>query len=197
MTHRSHFGVSVFLGLALAAALAADGVQDQITLKDGRIVTGTIVEESPAEVTLRTSGALRHYQRDFIRGIHYGGGGSDTDAASAALPPPTAAAANPLDLDLSRRYSVPVTEVQWVRRQGVADADLPMVFFIAAKASVLPGVVVDLRLKGWAWPDIERHFGLEPRRVYFVPGPVVPYPLLRASILWPFWLLQILTHARR
>jgi hypothetical protein len=86
-----------------------------------------------------------------------------------------------------------------VHRQGIVDADLPLVFFIAAKAEVPPGPVVRLRNSGLSWEEVEQHYNIEPRSVHFVPGPFVPIPspeLVRASILWPLWLLRIFTHGR-
>jgi hypothetical protein len=188
---------ALLLCLTLGAGLTA-ATLDRLTLKDGRVVAGTIVAEDGAQVTLRSQGASRKYGRDFIKRIQYGDGAeAQAPTTRPVLAPPPPAPAASLDLDLAQRYSVPVSEVQWVRHQGIADADLPMVFFVAASASVLPGQVVDLRLQGWAWDAIERHFGMEPKRVYFVPGPFLPVPLLRASILWPFWLLGALTHFHR
>jgi hypothetical protein len=188
---------AALLALALSAPLAlsaADGA-DRLILKDGRVLKGVIVAEDEKAVTLQTGGVEREYRRDFIRSIDYAP--SSAPGTVPALAPTPAAQASSLDLDLCQRYNVPLSEVQWVRRQGMADADLPLVFFIAASAQVLPGPVVALRKQGLSWEEIERHYGLEPRRVHFVPGPWVPYPVIEASILWPFWLLNILTHAHR
>jgi hypothetical protein len=51
-----------------------------------------------------------------------------------------------------------------------------MVFFVSSEAAVRPVQVVDLRLQGLSWREIEDHFGLDYRRVYYVGSPWVPYP---------------------
>ena len=111
--------------------------------------------------------------------------------------PTPSAKAQDLYQDLSQRYQVPVSEVLWVHRQGIVDADLPLVFFIAAKAEVTPGPVVRLHNSGLSWEEVERHYNIEPKSIHFVAGPFVPIPspeLVEASILWPLWLLRAITH---
>jgi hypothetical protein len=185
------------LALTLSGGLRADAGPgpDRLTLKDGRVIAGTIVQEDVKAVTLRSGSMEREYRRDFIRSIAYGE--TPPPATVPGLAPTPAARASSLDADLCQRYNVPLSEVQWVRRQGMADADLPLVFFVAATAQVVPGPVVALRKQGLSWEEIERHYGMEPKHVHFVVGPWVPYPVVEASILWPFWLLNILTHAHR
>ena len=187
---------AALLALTLAGGLRADAPgPDKLTLNDGRIVTGTIVQEDVKAVTLQSRGVEREYRRDFIRSIAYGQTSAPATVPGLAATP--SARANSLDEDLCQRYNVPLSEVQWVRRQGMADADLPLVFFVAANAQVVPGPVVALRKQGLSWEEIERRYGMEPKHVHFEVGPWVPYPVVEASILWPFWLLNILTHAHR
>ncbi|MBC7361794.1 MAG: hypothetical protein H5U06_05885 [Candidatus Aminicenantes bacterium] len=71
-------------------------------------------------------------------------------------------------LGISSYFGVPearVLEVQKIYR--LPDEELPVVFFIAARARVEPAVVMNLRLKGMSWWDISLHFGLTPE-VFFV-----------------------------
>ena len=171
------------LGLGLAGALKADPADDQLTLKDGRVVTGQVVEESQDSITLLVKGVTRHYKRDLVKKVAYGSGSAeapppDGEPAAATVPAgePAAKPAVSLDVDIAQRYQVPMTEVAWVRRQGITEADLPIVFFVAASAGITPGPVVRLRLEGWSWRDIERHYGMDPARIYYAPGPWVPYP---------------------
>jgi len=184
------------LCLGLSAALMADGADDQITLKDGRVISGQVTEESQDTITMQVKGVSRRYKRDLVKKVAYGSGSAeaaagapaeagqaeaapaaDADAAVAPVvaPRPTTPVGT-LDDDICRRYQVPLTEVRWVRRQGISESDLPIVFFVAASAGITPGPVVSLRLGGWSWKEIERHYGLDPERVRFEPGPWVAYP---------------------
>jgi hypothetical protein len=65
-------------------------------------------------------------------------------------------------------YRVPEKEVVIIRERRIPDQEIPVVLFIAARAKVAPGVVVNLRLRGKTWMDITLHFGLTPE-VYYVP----------------------------
>jgi len=53
-------------------------------------------------------------------------------------------------------------------RYGLLDEELPVVFFLAARAHVGPQAVIDLRLRKRSWLDIALHFGLSPE-IFFVP----------------------------
>jgi hypothetical protein len=75
-------------------------------------------------------------------------------------------------LGISNYYRVPEREVVVVRERGIHYNDLPVVFFIAARAHVAPGVIVDLRLGGMSWWDISVRYGIGPE-VYYVPTTVV------------------------
>ncbi len=71
-------------------------------------------------------------------------------------------------------FRVPEAEVLAVRdRYRVADEELPVVFFLAARAHVAPGVIVDLRLGGKGWFDIAVRYHLPPD-VFFVAVPAGP-----------------------
>lgn len=53
-------------------------------------------------------------------------------------------------------------------RYRLLDDELPVVYFLAARAHVGPQVVVDLRLGRRSWFDIAVHLGLSPE-IFFVP----------------------------
>jgi len=74
-------------------------------------------------------------------------------------------------------FRVQEKEVLVVRKRNIPDDELPVVFFLAARAKVAPGVIVDLRLGGKSWMDITAHYGLGPD-IYYVPlkrDPGPPY----------------------
>jgi hypothetical protein len=193
--------------LSLSPALAA---QDLVTLKNGQQIQGLVVDETQSQVSVQTQSGVQQISRARIQKIQInadnspssapaavGGGDDEPSQAAPSLAPTPSAQAQDLYQDLAQRYQVPVSEVLWVHRQGIVDADLPLVFFIAAKAEVTPGPVVRLHNSGLSWEEVERHYNIEPKSVRFVPGPFVPIPspeLVEASILWPLWLLRILTH---
>jgi len=190
----------------LGSALAA---QDLITLKDGRQIHGLVVDETQTQISVETPAGTKSYARDKILKIQINADNSPSSAPAQAAPddeplqsapsiaPTPSAKAKDLYDDLAQRYQVPLSEVMWVHRQGVVDADLPLVFFISAKAQVTPGPVVRLHNSGLSWEEVERHYNIEPKSVHFVAGPFVPIPspeLVEASILWPLWLLKAITH---
>ena len=53
-------------------------------------------------------------------------------------------------------------------RYHFADEELPVVYFLAARARVAPSVIIGLRAGRMAWFDIALRFGLSPE-VFFVP----------------------------
>ncbi|MBC7348473.1 MAG: hypothetical protein H5U05_00705 [Candidatus Aminicenantes bacterium] len=71
-------------------------------------------------------------------------------------------------LSVSSYFGVPEPRVVEIRQAyRLSDEELPVVFFIAARARVEPVAVINLRLKGMSWWDISLHFGLSPE-VFFV-----------------------------
>jgi len=187
--------VSFFFVLGLAAgSLWADA--DTVTLKDGRVLKGSIVEERSATVVMLVEGSRRSFGRDFIAKIAYGDGpdagagqasgppeGAEVpegaEAADQAGAPSTAVPAVPgedLLTALSVRYRVPVSDVAWVRAQGIPDADLPLVFMVAATARVVPRRVVKLYLEGLSWDQIEASFQMQPDGVYEQWDDGIDYP---------------------
>lgn len=71
-------------------------------------------------------------------------------------------------LSLGEYYQVPEREIVVIRDRHIPDYDIPVVLYIAQRAHVAPGVVVDLRLAGNSWMDITLRFGLGPD-IYYVP----------------------------
>lgn len=76
---------------------------------------------------------------------------------------------------VSNYYHVPEREVIVLRERRIRDDDLPVVLFIAQRASVAPATIVDLRLRGLSWWDISVRYGIGPE-VYYVPVRAVPGP---------------------
>lgn len=72
-------------------------------------------------------------------------------------------------LAVSNHYHVPGREVVAVRdRYRFRDEELPVIYFLAARARVKPAAVIDLRMSRMSWLDISLHFGLTPE-IFFVP----------------------------
>lgn len=185
----------LMLALALAWGTLRAAVpqpdDDTVTLKDGRVLHGQVVEESDDSVVVLVQGLQRKFGRSFIKKIVYGSGpaeasvtqqapmaaGAVEDApAPEAGTIPSAPPKGDLVADLSVRYRVPENDVIWVRRQGVSDADLPLVFMVAATAHVVPRAVVKLLRAGWSWDDIEEHYGMNAKYISYEPGPWAAYP---------------------
>jgi hypothetical protein len=56
-------------------------------------------------------------------------------------------------------YRVPARNVGVIAGRGIPDDELPVVFFLAARVGVAPGVIVDLRLGGTTWMHICLKYG--------------------------------------
>jgi len=65
-------------------------------------------------------------------------------------------------------FRVPEREVIVIRERRIPDEEIPVVLFLAARARVAPGVIIDLRFRGKTWMDITIHYGLSPE-IYYVP----------------------------
>lgn len=70
-------------------------------------------------------------------------------------------------LAIGDHYKAPEKEVVLVRKRGIPDDDLPVVFFLSKRAGVSPGVIIDLHLGGKSWMDITFHYGLT-AEIYYV-----------------------------
>ena len=75
---------------------------------------------------------------------------------------------NGFHLSVGEYYRVPEREVIVVRKRGIPDDELPVVFFLAGRARVAPGAIIDLRLGGMSWTDITLRYRLSPE-IYYVP----------------------------
>jgi hypothetical protein len=76
---------------------------------------------------------------------------------------------------ISEYYHVPEKEVVVIEERRIPEEELPVVFFIAGRAGVQPGVIVDMRLGGSSWYDISIKYGIFPD-VYYVPLDIDPGP---------------------
>lgn len=75
-------------------------------------------------------------------------------------------------LAVSDHYRVPGREVVATKeRYRFRDEELPVIYFLAARARVEPSVIIDLRIKGMSWLDVTFRYGLTPE-IFFVPVPV-------------------------
>ncbi len=72
-------------------------------------------------------------------------------------------------------YNVPERAVATIKKKGISDEELAVVFFIADRAGLKPAPVIELRDLKKSWLDITIHFGLSPE-IYYVPVTVDPGP---------------------
>ncbi|MBN1421258.1 MAG: hypothetical protein JXP34_20965 [Planctomycetes bacterium] len=61
---------------------------------------------------------------------------------------------------IGTHFHVAERDVIAIRTRKIPDDELPIVFHVAGRARVAPGLVVDLRLRGWSWMQVVAHFGL-------------------------------------
>ena len=72
-------------------------------------------------------------------------------------------------LAISDYYNVPPLHVVELReRYRCPDEDLPVVYFLAARAHVAPASIISLRVQQMSWLDIAFHFRLTPD-IFFIP----------------------------
>ena len=72
-------------------------------------------------------------------------------------------------LAVSDYYRVPGREVVATKeRYRLRDEELPVVYFLAARARVEPSVIIGLRIKGMSWLDVTFRYGLTPE-IFYVP----------------------------
>jgi len=69
---------------------------------------------------------------------------------------------------IGRNYSIPQQQVVYIHELRIPDEELPVVFFIADQAGVLPEEVANLRLAGYSWMDITLYYDLSPAIYYVV-----------------------------
>lgn len=78
-------------------------------------------------------------------------------------------------LGVSNYYHVPEREVIVVRERRIPDEEIPVVFFLASRARVAPGIIIEQRMSGMGWMDISLKLGLSPE-VFYVPVAYDPGP---------------------
>jgi hypothetical protein len=153
-------------GLLLAGeALRAD-VQDMVKLKDGSVFLGTITEEAKDYVVINSKGVSRKVSRDVILSTYIANPNDSQQAADVQEDN------REYDQELSSAYALPADEMVRLRRLGLAEDELPTIFFISSKARVHHQIIADLRLGGMAWVDIMGRYRLRPDILYFNAGPV-------------------------
>jgi len=64
-------------------------------------------------------------------------------------------------------YKVPEKQVVVVKKRGIPEDELPVVFYVAARSKLSASAIIDLRLEGKSWLDITLHCGLGPD-IYYV-----------------------------
>ncbi len=145
------------------AGAAATAPLDTVYLKDGSVLRGQVVDYRKDTVTLMANGVKRKLDSSLVARIVFAGAdsGSSAQAPAAEGSQAAQAPASPY-AGLAREYQVPVSEVLWIKNQGIGDKDLTRVLYIAAGAQVTPAAVVKLYQAGMTWREISRHFGLDP-----------------------------------
>ncbi len=65
-------------------------------------------------------------------------------------------------------YHAPPDQVNLCVQDRIPDEEQPVVFYVAQRAMVAPGVIIDLRAHGMPWIDILHRYRLSPR-IFFIP----------------------------
>jgi hypothetical protein len=75
---------------------------------------------------------------------------------------------------IGEHYRVPTREIVEIReRYAYPEEDLPVIYFLAARAHVEPSMIISLRGRRMSWLDIAFHYHLTPD-IFFVPVATVP-----------------------
>ena len=72
-------------------------------------------------------------------------------------------------LAIGSYFHAPPEQVAVVEQRHIPEEESPVVFFIAARAHVAPGVILDLRAGGMGWGAIAERYRLGPQ-VFYVPA---------------------------
>lgn len=78
-------------------------------------------------------------------------------------------------LSIGEHYQVEEKQIVVIRKQNISDEEMPVVFFLAKRAGVEPGVIVKLRISGKSWMEITADFGLT-AEIFYVPVSRDPGP---------------------
>lgn len=67
---------------------------------------------------------------------------------------------------VEKYYNITSEEVLKVSQTGMADEELPVVFFITGRSDVSPSEVTKIRLEGASWSEVCNEFSLSPSDFY-------------------------------
>jgi hypothetical protein len=166
------------LGVWTAGAKA----DDTIYLNDGSVIKGQVLEEGADHLTLMDHGLRRVLDRSMVTRVEFN---SDGGSAAAPAPEPETAAPAPAvgggdtvpsmptqaqqdyALGVADFYGAQPEEVWGWQDRGLAVDELPVVYYLAHRAAVSPGYVVDLRYQGLPWADVCIRLGLSPDIFYW------------------------------
>ena len=80
-------------------------------------------------------------------------------------------------LAIGSYYHAPPEQVAVCQQRQIPDEEQPVVFFVAQRAHVAPGVIINLRAGGMPWAAIFNRYRLSPRVLYVpIHGSVVGTP---------------------
>jgi len=80
-------------------------------------------------------------------------------------------------LAIGNYYNAPPAQVTVCQQQHIPDEEQPVVFFVAQRVHVAPGVIINLRAGGVSWVEIFRRYRLSPRVLYVpISGSIVGTP---------------------
>ncbi|MFA6448976.1 MAG: hypothetical protein WCX65_05905 [bacterium] len=77
-------------------------------------------------------------------------------------------AGNSFYVSIGDYFSAPQKDVMYVSGQGIADEEIPVVFYLARQAKVAPAAIIGLRRKGSSWQAITSRYGFGPE-IFYVP----------------------------
>lgn len=80
-------------------------------------------------------------------------------------------------LAIATHYKTTEKAIGLVKKKGISDEELPVVFFLADRGGIKPEVLINLRLRGRSWADITHQLGL---------GAEIYYVALRGSVAPPY-----------
>jgi hypothetical protein len=78
-------------------------------------------------------------------------------------------------LAVGSHYKASDKSIAMVKKKGIPDDEMPVVFHLSAQAGVKPEALIAMRLTGKTWADITLHFGLG-ASIYYVPFRTIPGP---------------------
>lgn len=167
---KRHLALILFSALSLQA-VAGEATQDTLILTDGTRLQGRVTEDADDHVTLQDQGVERKISRARVLKVTYNDApAAQATATPAMLVPTTDPEATEYYNGVAEHYHVPATQVVYVMQQGVAMEEVPVVFELATRARVAPGVVLGLRLGGLSWREVGLHFGIGTEAFYVDAG---------------------------